>query len=119
MIIHDTDNELFCFITGNTYRHREVFKECKGIWIKKGWLLLKSELPDLDFNVSHEIIKLSPDMLLRTFKCDQCESRVPVQALDTHHLFCGTTTVISHSCNNGKILTEDTYKCKNLIKEHE
>lgn len=122
VFIHETNNELFSVITGNTYPYKNTIKDKgSGIWINelKGWLVQSSKielLKEIDLTRSYKI-DLDTKILNKLIECDTCNARITLHSMDTHHMFCGIFAIIAYNCKNGKILTEDTFKYKDMIKK--
>ncbi len=121
--VHETDNDLFNMITGNTYAHKDLIKKYgSGLWIPEfnGWLINVNKLDSLKNKLTlkeSDKIYIDPKILNRLIECKECNYKIPLHTLDTHYMFCGTYTVIVYDCKNGKILTEDTFKYRDIIKK--
>lgn len=121
--VHETDNELFNVITGNTFMYKNLIKKYgSGLWIPElnGWLIQSKYIDLLKTKLTlkeSDKIYIDPKILSKLIKCKECNYKIPLHTLDTHYMFCGTYTVIVYNCKNGKILTEDTFKYRDLIKK--
>lgn len=123
--IFKTNNELFYLITGNTYEYKDTIKNnFNGLWIPelKGWLI-KSDNKEKIMSIlncieNSEVINLDPKILNKLIECKECNYKIPLHTLDTHYMFCGTYTIVVYTCKNGKILTADTFKYKETLKEY-
>lgn len=125
MNINKTDNELFYILTGETYEYKDILKnEYKCLWLPEigGWLIysvyLESLKNKINLNFLEDVIILDPKILNKLIECKNCNSKIAIGTIDTHHMFCGTYTIIVYNCKNGKILTEDTFKYKETLKAY-